>query len=175
MSLLSADLTCLGVVAATRTHQVLASDPASVSDASSTHSLRQDPESAALFLPEDPRCPWEAVYALKAPGGGSMMWVSAYALIQGRTPAESEDDCPALVSIADNPAGPWRVVGERSIWTHAKGWHFGLFGEGRFSGDENVGYVKFSARKGVRGFRLAGHYTPRMDAPAGTPLVIEHI
>ena len=60
---------------------------------------------------------------------------------------------------------------------HPKGWHFGVHGEGRFSGECESGYVRFSAKKGAKGFRMAGHYSEAARKGGGAtaaPLEIEH-
>jgi hypothetical protein len=136
--------------------------------------LRYDPGSFARLHPQDASRPWQVVHELAAPGGGRMAWVSAYALIEGRKPDEPHDGTPARIEIADSPRGPWRLLAERQIVEHPMGWHFGLFGEGRFSGQASSGYVRFSARKGALGFRLAGHYVPAGEPSEPGPMEIEH-
>ena len=102
-----------------------------------------------------------------------MSRLAAYAVIQGRKPGEECDGAPARLEIADSPEGPWRLLAERDIVPHPREWHFGLFGEGRFSGESEKGYVRFSAKKGAHGFRIAGHYVPAGE-PAPSLLEIEH-
>ncbi len=135
--------------------------------------LRHDAASWVRLFPVDPSRPWRATYELAAPRGGRMAWVAAYAVIEGRKPEEDRDGAPARIEIADSPDGPWRLLAERQIIAHPQGWHFGIFGEGRFSGESDKGYVRFSAKKGAHGFRIAGHYVPAGDAPP-TVLEVEH-
>ena len=56
----------------------------------------------------------------------------------------------------------------------SQGWHFGIFGEGRFPGQSDKGYVRFSARKGAHGFRVMGHYVPAGEPAEPSPLEVEH-
>ena len=142
-------------------------------DTFATANLRHDPASWRRLLPEDPSRAWEAIYELSAPGGGTMAWLCALAIIEGRKPEEDYDGTPAKIEIADSPDGPWETIAQREVVVDANGWHFGIFGEGRFSGLSPKGYVRFSAKKGANGFRIAGHYVPAGDPPA-TPLEIEH-
>lgn len=146
----------------------------SIATAHATHNLRHAPESFSRLLPADPSQPWQAVYELAAPEGGKMAWASIYTVIEGRKPGEAYDGHTARIEIADSPDGPWQLLAEKAIIEHAQGWHFGLFGEGRFCGQRNKGYVRLSARKGALGVRIAAHYAPA-DASTGTsPLEIEH-
>jgi len=139
-----------------------------------TVNLRHEPDSFARLLPVDASRPWQVIYELTAPYGGRMAWVSAFTFIEGRKPDEPDDGCPARIEIADSPDGPWKVIAEQPIVPHPKGWHFGLFGEGRFSGGCDRGYVRFSAKKGSLGFRIAGHYVPAEPGPV-SPLEVEHV
>lgn len=147
-------------------------DPGSIAAAHSTRNLRHEPGSHARLLPADPSQPWQVVYELAAPQGGKMAWASVYTVVEGRNPDEAYDGHTARIEVTDSPDGPWQIVGEKPILEHPQGWHFGLFGQGRFSGTRQTGYVRLSARKGALGVRIAGHYVP---APAATgPLEIEH-
>ncbi len=104
-----------------------------------------------------------------------MAWLAAYALIQSRKPDEACDNEPARIEIAELPQGPWRTIAESPIEEHPKGWHFGLFAEGRLSGESDSAYVQFSARKGAKGFRIIGHYAADGATCQPTaPLEIEH-
>lgn len=136
--------------------------------------LRVDPQSGARLHPIDPDRPWEVVYELDAGEGGRMAWLHAYTIIEGRKPAEPPEPIPARIEIADSPAGPWAIIAQRDILEHEQGWHFGVFGEGRFSGASRRGYVRFSARKGSLGFRIMGHYIPPGADAAAPPLQVEH-
>jgi hypothetical protein len=103
-----------------------------------------------------------------------MAWASIYTIIEGRKPGEPYDGHTARVEIADSPEGPWQLLAEKAIIEHPQGWHFGLFGEGRFGGQRNKAYVRLAARKGALGVRIAGHYVPA-EAPVGScSLEIEH-
>ena len=145
----------------------------SIAAAHSTHNLRHDAASFSRLLPADAARPWQVVYELAGPDGGMMAWAAIYAIIEGRKPGEVYDGHTARIEIADSPDGPWQVVAEKPILEHPQGWHFGLFGEGRFSGHKNKAYVRLSARKGALGIRIAGHYVPSA-VPAPSPLSIEH-
>jgi len=136
--------------------------------------LRHEAGDWARVYPRDPAEPWRAVYELAAPRGGKMAWMRAYAIIEGRKPSEDYDGTPAKIEIADSPDGPWRTVAEREIVENPHGWHFGLFAEGRFSGESETGYVRFSAKKGANGFRIMGHYVPAGEPSPSAPLEIEH-
>ena len=142
-----------------------------------TFNLTHDPQSPAKLTPFDPSEPWEAIYELKAPPGGKMAWVSAYAIIEGRKPGQPYDGHTAKIEIADSPDGPWTMVAERPIVEHPQGWHFGMFGEGRFIGRMRSGFVRFSAKVGANGFRMVGHYVdPKAAAAAAAgPLEVEHV
>ncbi len=139
-----------------------------------TANLRHDPESWQRLIPEDASRPWQVVYELAAPEGGTMAWVSAYAIIEGRKPGEPGDGQTVRIEIADAPDGPWTTIRERPILEHKLGWHFGVFGEGRFGGGSQRGYVRFSARKGANGFRILGHYADPGAEPGAAPLEVEH-
>lgn len=146
---------------------------ASIAAACHTNNLRHEPETFSRLLPADPSRPWQVTYELASPDGAKMAWAAIYAIIEGRKPQEANDGQPARIEIADSPQGPWHLVAEKTICEHAQGWHFGLFGQGRFSGNHAKGYVRFSARKGALGFRLAAHYVPVRAVPT-TALEIEH-
>ncbi len=145
-----------------------------------TANLRHEPGSWERLIPADASRPWQATYELSAPEGGRMAWARAYAVIEGRKPDEEYDGTAAKIEIADAPAGPWRPVAEREIVIDERGWHFGVFGEGRFSGENRCGYVRFSAKKGANGFRMMGHYVPAdvprpgEAGPCQPPLMVEH-
>jgi hypothetical protein len=136
--------------------------------------LRHDPASASPLLPVDPSRPWSLGYELVAPRHGKIVWLSAYALFESRSPAEPEEPFPATIEMADSPDGPWRPLAQRKLAEHPLGWHFGLFGEGRFSGVRESGFVRFRSRKGMKGFRVAAHYLPAEAPPPGAPLEVEH-
>ena len=140
----------------------------------STANLRHEPDTFARLLPQDPARPWEVVYELAAPAGGKMAWASTYAVIEGRKPDEEYAGPPARTELADSPDGPWHTLTERRIVPHPRGWHFGLFGEGRFGGTSEKGYVRFSAGKGALGFRIAAHYVPPAEPSEPGPLEVEH-
>ncbi len=140
----------------------------------STNNLRHDSGSWERLFAQDPARPWEAVYELAAPSGGKMAWMRAYAIVEGRKPGASYDGTPARIEIAETPNGPWQPVAERPILEHPQGWHFGIFGEGRFSGGSGRAYVRFSATRGAHGFRIMGHYVPTGEVPSPPPLEIEH-
>ncbi|MGH7144790.1 MAG: hypothetical protein ACREJ2_11785, partial [Planctomycetota bacterium] len=119
-----------------------------------------------------------------APSPGTMAWADIYALFEGRRPNETPDGVPARIEVSESLEGPWQTVGESEIHEHSEGWHFGLHGHARFSGTREAAYVRFSAKKGLKGFRLAGHILPpEIDAQAGAstrassepPLEIEHV
>jgi len=140
-----------------------------------TENLRHDPTSWARLTPAEADRPWRVVYELAAPEGGTMAWAAAYAIVEGRKPDEPHDGTPATIELADSPEGPWRTAAEREIVIDPNGWHFGVFGEGRFAGDSAPGYVRFSAGKGANGFRVMGHYIdPAADGAPDVPLEIEH-
>jgi len=147
---------------------------AATAEAFATANLRHEPDSWAKLLPADPSKPWQVIYELAGPNGGKMAWLRAYAVIEGRKPDEEYDGSPAKIEIADSPEGPWQTIAEREIVEHPAGWHFGLFGEGRFSGRKQAGYVRFSAKKGALGFRIAGHYVPVGEPSEPSLLEIEH-
>jgi hypothetical protein len=145
----------------------------SIAAACATHNLRHEPGSFARLVAADPARPWQVTYELAAPAGGKMAWAAVYTIIEGRKPGEGYDGHTARVEIADSTDGPWQVVAEKPILEHPQGWHFGLFGQGRFSGQSGKGYVRLSARKGALGVRIAAHYVPR-EAPVASLLEIEH-
>jgi hypothetical protein len=139
-----------------------------------TENLRHDPQSYAILIPKDASKPWSLTYELAAPRGGRMAWANVYAQIEARKPGEADDGAPAKIEIADDPAGPWRTIAQREILTHPQGWHFAIFGAGQFSGTNKKGFVRFSAKKGMKGFRIAAHYLPQQQS-ATAPLEIEHV
>jgi hypothetical protein len=159
----------------TRTLQVehLTSDADFPTKVHATANLRHQAGDFVRLYPVDPSRPWEVVYELAAPRGGKVAWVSALGVIEGRKPDERYDGTPARIEIADSPGGAWQTVAERQIVEDPNGWHFVLFGHGRFSGGRDKGYVRFSAKKGAHAFRVAGHYVPAGEQPR-TPLEIEH-
>jgi hypothetical protein len=142
-----------------------------------SENLLYKPETMARLLPRDPKQPWRLVYELPAPEG-EIAWVTAYTLVEGRKPDEAYDGTKATIEFAPSPQGPWKTIGESAIEPDPNGWHFGLFGEtGRLPGGLAKGYVRFSAKKGLLGVRLAAHCLPRGAtlAAAGCPLEIEHV
>ena len=149
--------------------------PDTVEGALRSDNLRHEPGSRQRLFPKDPARPWELVYEVEAPHQEKLAWVAAYALLEGRRPEEAPNGIPATIAVADNPDGPWRVIAERETWEHPQGWHFGLHGEGRFSGSSSRGYVKFSATKGALGFRIAAHYVPAAPPIEEVPLEVEHV
>lgn len=152
--------------------------PESIAAAAQTENLRHDPNSYPLLLPVDPAQPWKLTYELKAPAGGTLQWADVYALFEGRKPDEKPDGCPATIEAADTLDGPWTTVGQMEIAEHKLGWHFGLHGHARFGGQAAGGYIRFSAKKGLKGFRVNSHYTPAhhaLGAEPTTPLAIEHV
>ena len=136
--------------------------------------LRHEPGDWVRLYPTEPSRPWQVTYELAAPNGGKMAWVRAYAVIQGRRPGEEYDGTAAKIEIADTPEGPWREIACREIVEHPQGWHFGILGEGRFSGQSGRAYVRFSAGKGAHGFRIMGHYVPAKEPREPSPLEVEH-
>jgi hypothetical protein len=146
----------------------------SIAAACATGNLRHEPDSFARLLPADPSQPWQVTYELAAPDDGKMAWASIYTVIEGRKPGEAYDGHTARIEIADSAEGPWQLVGEKAILEHPQGWHFGLFGEGRFCGKKNTGYVRLSAKKGALGVRMAGHYVPADASASSCHLEIEH-
>ncbi|KKL08606.1 hypothetical protein LCGC14_2574170, partial [marine sediment metagenome] len=96
------------------------------------------------------------------------------AVIEGHKPDAPPDEHGATIELADSPDGPWRPIAYRDILDHPQGWHFGIFGEGRLSGDGAIGYVRISAAKGLAGIRIAGHYVPANIPAAVGPLTVEH-
>ncbi len=147
---------------------------ATIAEAHSTANLRHEPDSFALLLPAEPAQPWQVVYELAAPDDGRLAWAAIYAIVEGRKPDEAYDGHTATIEIADSPDGPWQVLAEKEIIEHPQGWHFGLFGQGRFSGEKDRGYVRFSAKKGMLGFRIAAHYMPAAATEPAGPIEIEH-
>jgi len=141
-------------------------------DAAHTENLRYDPAHRSLALPQDAQKPWSLTYELKAPRG-QLAWLSVYALFESLRPGEAHDGTPARIEISDSPAGPWKIICERSPLTHPEGWHFGAFGREQFNGLGSAGYVRFSSKKGLKGFRVSAHYVPDA-APVLAPLEIEH-
>lgn len=140
----------------------------------SSHNLKHDPKSYAGFLPANAAEPWQAVCELRAPGGGKVAWLAAYALIEGSRPG-APDETPARIEVAASPDGPWKTIAEAAIVEHPEGWHFGVFGETRLAEPSERVYVRFAARKGAKGFRIAAHYLPAAPAPKNVPLEIEHV
>ena len=128
----------------------------------------------AMWVPssrDEHQTPLDPIGSLLSIAGlGSLV----YALIEGQRPDGPDDDTPALVEVADNPDGPWQVITDRRIEPHPQGWHFGINGDGRFSGDSPTGYVRLSAKKGLKGVRMAAHYAPG-EAPPDSPLEITHV
>ncbi|MHC4718302.1 MAG: hypothetical protein ACYS5V_15125, partial [Planctomycetota bacterium] len=149
-------------------------DPHFVESAYRTENLLHAPDSWERLTPMVAGKPWHLIYELKAPDGGTMAWMRAFAIVEGRKPDDPEEGVPFWIEVADSPDGPWRVVAEREIVEHPEGWHFGVFGEGRFAGDAQAGYVRFSATRGANGFRIAGHYVPANDPAGPFPLEVEH-
>ena len=150
-------------------------EPGFTASAFARENLRHDPSDRARLRPIDPARPWRVVYELKAPNGGKMAWMRAYAIVEGRKPDAPDDGIPATIEIADAPDGPWRTVAERPILVEPHGWHFGIFAEGRFGGESQAGYVRFSAARGANGFRVIGHYVPAgAAADEPSPMEIEH-
>jgi hypothetical protein len=145
----------------------------SIATAHSTHNLRHEPDSIARLLPADPAKPWQVTYEVAAPDAGRMVRASIYAVIEGRKPDEAYDGHTARIEMADSPDGPWQCVADKPILEHAQGWHFGLFGEGRFGGNARKAYIRLSARKGALGIRVAAHYVPSAAA-VSSMLEIEH-
>jgi len=141
--------------------------------ACATDNLRHEPASFARLVAADPARPWRVTYELAAPDDGKLAWAAVYTIIEGRKPDESYDGHTARIEIADSPHGPWQQIAEKPILEHPQGWHFGLFAQGRFSGQKNKGYVRLSARKGALGVRIAAHYVP-CQAPISSLLEIEH-
>ena len=144
-----------------------------------TENVGYDPNDRARLSPADPARPWWIVYELSAPNGGRMGWMSAFALVRDRKPGDPDDERNAMIEIADSPDGPWRTVGEREIVEqpdrhYPQGPHFGIVADGRFSGQSQKGYVRFSAGRGAHGFRIMGHYVQRGDAGEPAPLEVEH-
>ena len=149
-------------------------DPGWAARTFATENLRHEPDSWERLFPEDASRPWAAMYELAAPGGGKVAWMRAYAIIQGRKPGEEYDGTPVKIEIAETPKGPWQSVAEREIIEHPQGWHFGVFAEGRFSGNSDRAYVRFSTKQGAHGFRIMGHYVPAGESASPAPLEIEH-
>jgi hypothetical protein len=141
----------------------------------STENLRHEPSTYSLLMPKDPSKPWSLICELAAPQCGRLAWVSVYALIEAFRPDDVYDQTPAKIEIADDRRGPWRTIAERKLLTHPQGWHFAIFGEDRFSGNTNSGFVRFSSKKGMKGFRIAAHYTPAAPIPSESPLEVEHV
>ena len=139
-----------------------------------SENLLHDPASWQRLTPETPGKPWQLICEVKAPTGGKMAWMRAFAIVEGRKPDEPDEGVPFWIEVADSAAGPWQVVAEREIVEHPQGWHFGVWGEGRFSGDSEAGYVRFSATRGINGFRVAGHYVPAGEPTDPSPLEVEH-
>lgn len=145
-------------------------------DAVASKNLRYDPDDFALTLPKDDTSPWELTYKIEAPDGGKMAWVTAYFYIESYKPDEEQDGVPAKVEISSSPDGPWTVLNEYPVPVEDHGYHFGNFGEHRFEEMPTAAYVRFSARKGMRGLRIAGHYVPSKHAdPGNVPLEVEHV
>lgn len=138
-----------------------------------TENLRLDADTYECLWPGDPSRPWEVIFKLEAPDGGKMSWVSCTGLIQGIKPGETFDGAPSKIEIADDPKGPWTLLGEKPPIEEEHGWHYMHFGHGRFSGEKSAGYVRFSTTRGAKTFRLAGHYIPA-SVPDPQPLIVEH-
>jgi hypothetical protein len=149
--------------------------PDGLAGAHKTVNLRHDPSTYSLLLPIDRARPWELIYQLSAPPGGTMAWLRAYTLVEARRPEDKSDGVPAKIDIADSPEGPWRTIAQRDILEHPQGWHFGMFGQGRFGGASRNGYIRLSATKGVKGIRIMGHYIPANAQASQSPLDIEHV
>ena len=154
-------------------------DEACVLGAFATENLGHDPNATARFAPADGDGRWQIVYELAAPYGGRMAWASAFGLIQDRKPDEPEDNRPATIEFADSPDGEWRIVAEREIIEqprseYPQGPHFGIVGDGQFSGQSQRGYVRFSAGRNAHGFRIMGHYVPAGAGSESAPLEVEH-
>jgi len=136
--------------------------------------VRRDVNSFSLINSADEKTSWSMVYELHAPHSDAIAWLTAYALFESRKPDDPEDQTPAKIEIADSPDGPWRTIAERPLAVHPQGWHFGCFGEGKFSGESETAFIRFSSKKGMKGFRIAAHYLPKEPPPADVPLEIEH-
>ena len=104
-----------------------------------------------------------------------MGWISAFALFEGRRPEELPDSTPARIEMAAALEGPWQLVAEQEIVPHDQGWHFGVFGEQRFTNNPSCAFVRFSAKKGLKGFKLAAQYLSRENQRQSVPLEIEHV
>jgi len=124
--------------------------------------------------PQEAGKPWRLIFELKAPEGGRMAWMTAFAIVEGRKASEADDGVPFRVERADSPDGPWKLLAAHEIVEHERGWHFGALAEGRFAGDRQAGYVRFSATRGANGFRVAGHYVPAGEPGEPSPLEVEH-
>ena len=129
----------------------------------------QDDDSAAILFHKK-----RVTGSLHAPNGGKLAWMSAYALVEARKPGEAFESVPATIEIAANQNGPWQTLAARQIIEHPQGWHFALFGEGRLSEPAATAYVRFSANKGMKGFRIAAHYIPAAPSSSMGTLEIEH-
>jgi hypothetical protein len=151
----------------------LLSTPGAMEGPFKLENLKYDPKTYSILLPQDATRPWSLTCELAAPRRGRLAWANVYALIEARKPNDPADATPALIEIADNIEGPWQPIASREILTHPQGWHFAIFGDGRFSGKNQKGFVRFSAKKGMKGFRIAAHYTP-LETPPPTTLEIEH-
>jgi len=146
-----------------------------VPGAHATENLRYAPQTYSRLLPVDPARDWEAIYRVTAPNGGKMAWLRAFTVIEGRKPDEPYDGHEATISVAESADGPWEKIAAKPIVEHEMGWHFGLFGQARLSGKSEHAYVKFAARKGAIGFRIAGHYLPSSPPVADSRLEVEHV
>jgi hypothetical protein len=132
------------------------------------------PDSYARLLPQDPARPWKLVYELRAPSG-KIAWVDVYAIIEGAKPGENYDGTPAVIESAESPDGPWTNIAESQVYEHPEGWHFGLHGEAVFVNRPKKAYIRFSCKKGMKGFRIGAHYILKDAELASSSLLeIEH-
>ncbi|NRA36962.1 MAG: hypothetical protein HRU15_02375 [Planctomycetes bacterium] len=146
---------------------------AHIDDVMSRNNCRWVPDDYARMKPIDVSNPWQLVYALQAPEDQDLTWISVYTEFEGTVPGEVTD-APACIEIAANPLGPWSSIGEMDVVEHPQGWHFSLFAEGQFPSSTQVGYLRFSCKKGFKGFRVNAHYNVSEINSCELPLEITH-
>lgn len=140
----------------------------------SAENLLYKPDTYSKILPEDPGKPWKMIVEVNPPRKGTMQWLSAFATVEGIRPGEEFDGTKSAVEVAERPEGPWKTIAETYPQPHPQGWHSTIFGSVRLSGKTEKAYVRFSGKKGMNLFRIAGHYSQENAKIAEGSLVVGH-
>ncbi len=144
-----------------------------IDDCHATSNALFDGNDYARVKPVDEQKAWQLIYAVRAPESESISWLTIYTEFEGTKPGE-ETDTPARIEIAVDPEGPWQIIGEMDVVEHPQGWHFTVFAETQLPANTAVAYIRFSCKKGFKGFRINAHHHKQAMIKPTQPLLITH-